>query len=330
MINQPLVTIITPIFNAEKTLSSCLKSLARLTYKNLQFVFIDDCSSDNGIEIVNEFLSTRENDKLSILIQHQKNQGVAAARNSGLDHASGKYVYYVDADDELETDTIRAAVNTAEHSESDIVGFSWYLAFEKNKRPMNQPSFISAEDALQKLMNGTMRWNLWLFLVKRSLYEDHQIRFLPGVNMGEDMMVMIKLFAVAKNVSFLDQHYYLYRQSNSESLTKTYSESHMSQVAENLHVATDFLATKSWHFDLEKHTAFLMLNIKLPLLISSKTSQYKRWLTWFAEANVFAGKNTAVSWRVRLIERAAVSQHFWIIKLYYYFVIRVVYGIIYK
>ncbi|PVH25830.1 glycosyltransferase family 2 protein [Sphingobacterium corticibacter] len=330
MISQPLISIITPIFNAEKTLPTCLQSLSLLAYENIQFVFVDDCSSDNGKKLVKTFLNDREEDNLSLLIQHQNNKGAAAARNTGLDHAKGEYIYYVDADDQLEPNTINDAVLLAVKTDADIVGFNWYLAFDKNKRKMTQPTFTSPTDALVKMMSGSMRWNLWLFLVKRSLYEDNQIRFIPGMNMGEDLMVMIKLFAVANTVSYLDQYLYHYRQSNNDSLTKTYSEAHMLQVSNNVNQAVIFLKEKSLTFDLEKFTAFLKLNIKLPLLISNKTSQYRRWQSWFPEVNQYAGKNKDNSWRTRLLERWALSGKFWLIKLYYYLVIRVVYGIIYK
>ncbi len=333
VLNSPsIVSIIIPFYNASETLSVCLQSLNELDYPNLELLFIDDCSTDNGFEVVNQFIDSWNDglNRCGKLIRHQKNQGVAAARNTGLDNAKGDFIYYVDADDQLEPNTINEAVSLAKQTDADIVGFNWYLAFDKNKRKMTQPVFTSPTDALVKMMNGSMRWNLWLFLVKRSLYEDNQIRFIPGMNMGEDLMVMIKLFAVAKNVVHLDQYFYLYRQSNSESLTKTYSEAHMLQVSNNLDHAVNFLKEKSLSFDLKKYTAFLKLNIKLPLLISDKTSQYLRWRSWFPEVNKYAGKNTNNSWRTRLLERWALSGKFWLIKLYYYTVIRVVYGIIYK
>ncbi|WP_166332747.1 glycosyltransferase family 2 protein [Sphingobacterium chungjuense] len=328
----PKVSIIIPFYNASETLLVCLQSICKLNYNNLELIFIDDCSIDNGAEVIQQFLTSwiDGKSKTAKLIKHNKNQGVAAARNTGLDNAIGDYIYYIDADDQVDPNTVNDAVSLAIQKDADIVGFNWYLAFDKNKRKMTQPAFTSPTDALERMMNGSMRWNLWLFLVKRSLYEDNQIRFIPGMNMGEDLMVMIKLFAVAKNVVHLDQYFYLYRQSNSESLTKTYSEAHMLQVNNNVDQAVRFLSEKSLSFDLKKYTAFLKLNIKLPLLISDKTSQYLRWRSWFPEVNKYAGKNTNNSWRTRLLERWALSGKFWLIKLYYYTVIRVVYGIIYK
>ncbi|MFD2598316.1 glycosyltransferase family 2 protein [Sphingobacterium corticis] len=327
---QPIVSIIIPFYNAKNTLAFCLKSLSDVSYKNLQFIFIDDCSVDNGATQVEEFLAKQSKDKSSILIRHSVNMGVASARNTGLDHAIGEYILYVDADDKLAANAIGKLVDCALTNHADIVGFNWYLEFETNKRKMPQPKFQSPREALENMINGTMRWNLWIFLVKRALYEDNNIRFLPGMNMGEDLMVMIKLFASAENVVYADKYFYHYRQSNKESLTKTYSEAHMQQVSENLNEAIEFLKDTIYWNDLAKFTHYLKLNIKLPLLISPKYASYRRWLTWFSESNRYAGKNPNISWRTRMLEHCAYRRYFFAIKLYYYVVIRVVYGIIYK
>lgn len=327
----PTVSIIIPVYNAETTLPVCLQSLQALDYPSLEIIFINDCSGDGSVALLQQFsLDFSEKGKTVKRIDHTINKGVAAARNTGLDQASGTYVYYVDADDRVDPETIRLTVACAEDAYADIVGFNWFLSFASNERTMNQPSFADSEEAVQLMLCGTMRWNLWLFLVKRSLYEDHGIRFLPGMNMGEDMMVMIKLFVLAKRAVYLDRALYHYRQSNEASLTKTYSQQHIDQVTANLHELETFLKQGRFANQLDDQLGFLKLNIKLPFLISSKTSQYRRWLDWFPEANGLVLKNKSLPWRTRMIQFFAVKKQFWLLKIYYYFVIRLVYGLIYR
>ncbi|GHE39786.1 glycosyltransferase family 2 protein [Sphingobacterium griseoflavum] len=332
MMDAPIVSVIIPVYNAEKTLPFCLASLSKLTYPYLQFIFVDDCSTDGSLACIEAFA---EGPQQGVhwdvkVIRQAVNRGVAAARNTGLDHATGTYIYYVDADDQIDPETIAEAVEKAQQLDADIVGFNWYLAFDKNKRKMNQPAFHTAWEAVEMMLRGTMRWNLWLFLVRRSLYEEHQIRFLPGMNMGEDMMVMTKLFAHAERVAYMDKAFYHYRQSNETSLTKTYSEQHMAQVAANIQELEGFLAASKYASRIGDLIGFLKLNNKLPFLISPKVSQYKRWLSWFPEANRLVLKNTSLPWRTRLLQYAAVKKQFWLLKGYYYFVIRFIYGIIYR
>jgi glycosyltransferase involved in cell wall biosynthesis len=328
MDRKKLISIIIPVFNAEKTLYKCLDSLNNQTYKNLQLIFVNDSSKDNSLDILNNF--SDESDYKVNVISHEVNRGVAAARNTGLDAAVGDYIYFVDADDKIDPQTIELSLNKAEEDNLEIVGFSWYLTFEKNEREMNQPNFNNSFDAIEKMFSGIMRWNLWLFLFKTSLFQDPKIRFIEGMNMGEDLMVATKLFCTASRVGYLNRHFYHYGQSNTDSLTKTYSESHIDQVTSNVEEVEKFLKNSDLSNKLGNLINYLKLNIKLPLLISENKSQYQKWLTWFPEANDFVMENKTLPLRTRLLQLAAVKKQFWYIKLYNKVVIRLVYGILYK
>jgi len=329
---QPVVSIIIPVYNAEDTLHTCLSSLERQTYAYLELIFVNDCSQDRSPQVLEDFMKKVANRGLFFvkIVNHKENKGVAAARNTGLDYATGEYIYYVDADDWIEENAIQSMVAEAESTTAEIVGFDWYLSFEKNERRMRQPSFSSPEDAIIKMIHGKMRWNLWIFLVKRSLYEKHGIRFQPKMNMGEDMMVMFKLFSVADKVVYLNRALYHYGQTNSSSLTKIYSDRHMEEVTHNLKEVERFLLRSRYADKICGQIALLKLNIKLPLLISDKTEQYRKWRCWFVDSNSFAWSNGIQSIRLRVIQWAACRRQFWIIKLHYYFITRIMYGVFYK
>jgi glycosyltransferase involved in cell wall biosynthesis len=247
-----------------------------------------------------------------------------------LEAATGEYIYYVDADDWIESDTLEYLVGEAQRKNADIVGHAWYLTFGQNERYMKQPTFSTPQDALQKMMCGVMRWNLWLFLVRRSLYEENAIRFTEGANMGEDMMVMIKLFSCATTVCGLDKPFYHYSQMNATALTKTYSSEHIDQVTANVDEVEKYLSRCGEKKQLEQYIGFLKLNIKLPLLITDDESHYRQWQQWFPEANKYVMKNKLLPLRSRLLQWMADKGWFAAIKLYSRLVIKFVYGIIYK
>ncbi|WP_118195442.1 glycosyltransferase family 2 protein [Albibacterium indicum] len=330
--STPLVSIIVPVYNAEETLHSTLASLKAQTYKRLELIFVDDCSTDGSSIILNKFLS--EYDKGQFfgiqLVRHFENSGVATARNTGLDQAQGDYIYFVDADDWIEPNTVELLVEEAVQSMADIVGFNWFLSFKENEREMRQPEFSSAQEAVEWMMMGKMRWNLWLFFVKRSLYEDHAVRFLEGMNMGEDMLVMIKLFVYARKVHHVDSALYHYGRSNSDSLTNVYSSRHIEEVTQNVRELEAFLSDSKFGVESKSLINDLKLNIKLPLLISDKKAQYRRWASWFPEVNHLATANKGLSWRIRVLQWAAASKNYWLIRLHYHLIIRMVYGVIYK
>ncbi|ATC36147.1 glycosyltransferase family 2 protein [Elizabethkingia anophelis] len=327
----PLVSIIMPVYNAEDTLYIAMDSILSQTYQNIELIIVNDCSKDDTLNRLYYYKDKIIDNNIDIkLISHETNKGVASARNTGLENASGQYVYYVDADDWIDDETIEILIKEQQKNDSDIVGCNWYLSFNQNERRMNQPVFTSSLEAIKKMTNGTMRWNLWLFMVRRSLYEEYSIRFLDGMNMGEDMMVMLKLFTHAEKVSYLDQALYHYGQSNEDSLTKTYSDQHRKEVTTNLYAVEKYLQESIYSKEIGDRISFLKLNIKLPLLISNKESDYKKWEEWFPEANSFVMKNTELPFRTRLLQWIAVKRQYWFLKLYYNIVIRYIYGIIYK
>lgn len=327
----PLVSIIIPVYNAEDTLHIAIDSILAQTYKNIELIIVNDCSKDNTLNKLYKYKDREIDNNFNIkIISHEVNKGVASARNTGLENATGEYIYYVDADDWIDKEAIEILINEQQKNDSDIVGCNWYLSFNQNERRMNQPSFTSSQDAIQKMLNGTMRWNLWLFMGRRSLYEKYNIRFIQGMNMGEDLMVMMKLFIHSNCVSFVNKTLYHYGQSNNDSLTKTYSEKHRQEVTINLQKVEENINNSSFSHNIGDGINFLKLNIKLPLLISNKESDYKTWKEWFPEANPYVMKNTELPFRIRLLQWMAVKKQYWFLKMYYNIVIRYIYGIIYK
>ncbi|HAY3507534.1 glycosyltransferase family 2 protein [Elizabethkingia anophelis] len=328
-----IISVIIPVYNAEKTLYKSIDSLINQSYPHLELIFINDCSQDNTLNILYQYEKKIVDNSKGLVIKiisHEENKGVAAARNTGLQNATGELIYYVDADDFIDEGAIELLVEKQQENDADIVGCSWYLSFNQNKRRMNQPPFNDSLEAIQQMLNGKMRWNLWLFMVKRSLYEDYNIRFIPGMNMGEDLMVIMKLFVHANKVAFVNDALYHYGQSNEDSLTKTYSEKHRREVTVNLYEVEKYLHKSSFFKSIGDGISFLKLNIKIPLLISDNKENYECWINWFPEANKFIMKNKDLPLRTRILQWLAIRKQYWILKLYYNLVIRYIYGVLYK
>ena len=325
------ISVIIPVYNASATLPHCLKSLSGQTYRNMEILFVDDCSTDDSLEVLMNYAEqNRDSGCIIKVLQHERNRGVAAARNTALAHATGEYIYYVDADDSIEPDTLECLITEAKKYEYDIVGHEWYLTFSSNERYIKQSDYKTPYEALQNMMCGIMRWNLWLFLVRRSLYIENNIRFLEGINMGEDMMVMMKLFACAGRVSIIHCPFYHYEQSNATSLTKTYSQEHIRQVTKNVYEVERYIQHSSYAALLTPYILFLKLNIKLPLLMTDDTLRYRQWLEWFPESNDYVMRNKQISLRIRLVQWMAAKRYYSLLKLYHWAVFKLVYGIIYK
>ena len=152
---------------------------------------------------------------------------------------------------------------TWEKADADIVGWDWTLGFEKNGRYMRQADFDSPLQALKNLMGGTMRWNLWLFLVKRKLLIDNDIRFIEGANMGEDMMVMIKAFLKAGKVIQIHKPLYRYNAISQTSLSRQFSEERRQEISENLAEAEKAIMTSAYSVEMKDYVNHLKLVLKL-------------------------------------------------------------------
>ena len=112
------VSIIVPVYNVEKYISRCLNSLINQTLDDIEIICVNDCSTDNSFETVKEYAVK---DSRFVLIEHEINQGLGSARNSGIGIASGKYIIFIDSDDYIDTDYCEKLYNTAKKYDADIV-----------------------------------------------------------------------------------------------------------------------------------------------------------------------------------------------------------------
>lgn len=327
--NTKLVTIIIPIYNVSTYIERCARSLYEQTYRYIEYIWVNDATQDESIEILKRITEDYPSRKMQMrIITHEQNMGLPTARNSGLKFSTGDYVFHCDSDDYIDKDMIRQLIRKAIDEDADIVYSDWYLSFTKSERSMKQPVHADPQECVKAMLCGSLRFNVWNKLVKRSLYVDNQIRFPDGCGMGEDM-TMIKVFAYAQKVAYVDRCYYHYMQNNPHSFTKVFSEEHWQQLHCNVFDIRSFIVNQyGTLFDKELH--FFCLNVKLPLLITADYSSYERWLGCFPESNSFISLNTQQSKRIRYIQQMVLKRRFWIVRAHYYFVIKFIYGIIYR
>lgn len=322
------VSIIMPVYNAASTLHESLESIKSQTFRDFELVCVNDCSKDGSAALLEEYAG-RVDFPVKV-ISHEVNQGAAAARNTGIDAASGEWLAFVDADDLMAPRTLEKALKTASDSEADIVGWDWLLSLTKNERYMRQADFSTPLDALKNMMSGVMRWNLWLFLSKKSLWDANSVRFIPGMNMGEDMMVMHKLFCNARSVCQIHEALYHYNAVNVSSISRQFSESNRMQVSANVAEVERYVSSSRYSDSLEDYVGMLKLNIKLPLLVSGSKYDYRLWGEWYPESDAFVMANKSLPLRKRLLQKAASLRLWPVVKAYYLLVEKIFYGIIFR
>ena len=227
------ISLIIPVYNAEKTLPATLESIRAQRYRDFEVIFSEDAGTDGSAAMLETFCA--DSGLPCKLLRAEKNGGAAAARNRALEAAEGEYLAFADADDLLDPSMLELAATAVEASDQpvDIVGWDWTLGFNQDGRYMRQADYGAAEEALRNLMGGTMRWNLWLFLVRRDLIEQNKIRFIPGSDIGEDMQFMLRAFLHAGRVVQLHESLYRYNAVSSTSISRQFSPEKRAQIETN-------------------------------------------------------------------------------------------------
>lgn len=324
----PKVSVIVPVYGVEKFVEHCAVSLMEQTLDGIECIFVDDCSPDNSVDIIRDVIS-RYPERDARIVSHSENRGLPTARNTGLELATGKYVFHCDGDDWIEPDMLEKMYAVAENANADIVYCDFYLSYEKNERYMSNPCLESREELLrQGFLSGAMKYNVWNKLVRRSLYTDNGILFPDGHSMGEDM-TMIRLTACAERVKYLPEALYHYVQTNSSAFSKTQSLKQLDDIQYNVDATVSFLREK-YGDNIEDDIRNFKLSIKFPFLITDNREQYKLWEEWYPEANSNVLSNRMLSLRAKMLQWMASRKLWFGVRLYYFFVYKVLYRLLYK
>lgn len=230
---EKIVSIIIPVYNAEKYLGYCLNSIASQTYRNLEIILVNDGSTDDSLEICNNyaFLDSR------IRIIDIPNGGVSNARNAGLKAATGEYIEFADADDVLNPRMVEALVDKMDTYQSDIVicGFEM-VSLNFNQQPQDIIHFNSAalgEECvytqklfLEKLSCILWRTSLlecpWNKMFRKDIIQNYNLQFPIDKSLGEDFCFNIDYFAYVNKAVILSDELYYYMQINQTALTRKY------------------------------------------------------------------------------------------------------------
>lgn len=219
---HPKVSIIIPIYNAEKYLSECIESILNQTIEDWQLILVNDGSLDASSCICNEYAAK----DARITFIEQKNQGVSVARNTGIEVADGDWITFVDADDmlapyALETLNqipIDVSVIVAGHTTEG--GFSIQscsgikiAAFQMQKSILNFREFIKVNSQV-KVINEYNCWSCWARFFKREIFANGDIRFKKGIKLGEDLLFCMQVYANCQNVWVNNSIIYYYRTNN--------------------------------------------------------------------------------------------------------------------
>lgn len=316
MQKYPQVSVIIPVYNVSKYIQQCCISLFGQTLDNVEFIFVDDSSTDDSVKIIKDVLSYFPNRISQVKILSNKvNMGVSYSRQIGIDNSIGEYIIHCDPDDWVELDAYESLYALAKEANSDIVGCD-YIKEYVNKSVVCSENIVNEKYAVISsiMSDGNIKGFLWNRLVKRQLLVEHGICFYTGLSLWEDMSVVIPLHIVAHKVNYLPKALYHYRKTNYESIGTNLSVSKVESSIKATEYVELFLRRSNTLELLELPLKMMQLNSKKSFLFDSRVYNPNKWFNTFKSANKYICKSN-LRFDLKFIMYLAKFQFFFPAKL---------------
>lgn len=299
---MPKVSVIIPVYGVEKYIERCARSLFEQTLDDIEYIFVDDCSPDKSIEIleriIEEYRPRFAGERKVVRIERMlTNSGQDAVRKHGIQFCTGDYVIHCDSDDWVDTDMYRLMYEEAKHNDADIVMCGYKVT--DGMRIFNEcyHQQTNKTKLLSSILTMHESWSVWNKMCKRSLYDNDIV--YPTLAMGEDMVLTTQLVLSAQRIAVVNKALYNYFY-NPNSITNVQSESsrykHWKDSAENAKIVFSIFKKKGLEHEYANELGYLkFLQKELAGDLARKKKYSKEWLEMFQEINWKTFSNPFIS-----------------------------------
>lgn len=317
--NEIKVSIIIPIYNVERYIERCARSLYEQTYPHIEYVWVNDATPDRSIDILRKVGKDYPNRKSQVhILSHTHNKGLPSARHTGLQVSTGDYVFHSDSDDWVEHSMIDELVTNVKSKNADIVWCDFYKSYSTHSVHVKQNFLQTHDECIRNLLCENMHGGYWNKLIRRSLYDENIITYSQGANMCEDLRGSIQLFYYARTVCYYPKAFYHYVQDNGGSLSANISSERHASAFVNIKCILTFLREKRMIDQFENEIPFLKLLSKRPYLISTDIEMLKKWKNTYPESNHYILSYKSLPFSLRFLG--------WFISKDYWFVVSFLIG----
>ena len=217
------VSVVVPVYNVKEYIKECLSSIQNQTYKDLEILCIDDCGTDNSIKIAEEIA---QKDNRIKIIRHEHNKGLGGARNTGLDNASGEFIFFIDSDDFIEKDCISVVTDKLEETGLNTVFFKADVYWQNtgNRTKIWYDNYANFPEGMFCITGNNMctlphySWNKGY---KRSFLIKNNIKWQENV-IYEDIEFFFKIFINSPATYMIDRSFYIYRRRDDSIIGQCY------------------------------------------------------------------------------------------------------------
>lgn len=289
---NPIVSILIPIYKVEKHIEQCVLSILHQTInEDVEIIFVNDCTPDNSIEVLNDTLKNnppKSNFHIEI-IEHDKNRGQSAARNTALNHAKGTYIIFIDSDDYIDSKMIEKMYHKAIKSSASIVMVDLIKEYKGYQSFIKAPYNKNKHIILSSLIRGESIY-MCNKLILRALFTDNRLTFKEGYNISEDYAIIIPLCFHANKIEYVPEVYYHYIQYNESATTKRdYTQQDIDSIIYSTEILLNFIA-KHKISGFEKDIMFRQLITRSWCMTYSTGEKRKQYACLYPEINKHAFK----------------------------------------
>lgn len=250
------VSVILPVYNAEKYIKKCIESILNQSYKNIEIIVVNDGSVDNSKNIIDEYSKIDKRIKKF----HIDNSGPSFARNLGISSAEGEFIQFVDADDYIDKNMIKELINKM-NDESDLVicGYRSLVSTGLELKTLNydfldsgnlrKDNFLEVFGVLFRDYYISYPWNK---LYKADIIKENDIQFDNSIKWGEDLIFNIEYIKYCNFFSFIKRDLYIYNQNNDSSITSNYNKQYFENQLMMYTKIINFLNNESVFVDKNK------------------------------------------------------------------------------
>ena len=296
------VSICVPVYGVENYIEKCCHSLFKQSYEDTEYIFVDDCSPDKSISVLQEVLKDYPHRQQQVkIIHHTMNKGLSAARNTAMDAATGDYVMHVDSDDYLEIDAVKLSVEKAIESQADMVVFDMNIVYSDKTVYSSARVSSNRLQYLHDIIRRDCSVCVCGALYKRSLYQENHIRAIEGLNYGEDYVTKPRLVYHSNKVVALPMPLYNYVKYNASSYTQLVTKKSIQDVLFAIDILLSFFKEKSQsdkEIDYKEIEKELKIRNKVFLLEYCSKSNRSYVLKLFPEMN---GQNTKMALKHHIV-----------------------------
>ena len=219
MEKNPTISVIVPVYNAEKYLARCVDSILSQTFTDFELLLIDDGSSDNSGKVCDEYAKK----DLRVFVCHKENGGVSSARNLGLDRAKGEWVIFVDADDWILPHTFSECMGKC--ADCDMLRFGYTSVYDEKRSVVvdSLPKNLSEKEFLKLVVERRTAVAVWGAVYRKDIFLSNGISFDTTLRMGEDWVVLVDVILHSRKIDFLSLPLYQYNKYNENGCVNNFS-----------------------------------------------------------------------------------------------------------